>query len=66
MAELVEGAGLENQKGFTPFGGSNPPLSANTKTQSMSLGFVVFCESVRDSKLLPAILRKSWQRVLNM
>jgi len=32
----------------------------------MSLGFVVFCESVRDSKLLPAILRKSWQRVLNM
>jgi len=25
----------------------------------MSLGFVVFCESVRDSKLLPAILRKS-------
>ena len=25
---VVECTGLENQQGFTPFGGSNPPLSA--------------------------------------
>ena len=32
MAELVEGAGLENQKGGNPFEGSNPsPSAANIR-----------------------------------
>ena len=37
MAELVEGAGLENQKGGNPFEGSNPSLSADSKTKAKAL-----------------------------
>ncbi len=41
---LVECTGLENQQGFTPFGGSNPSLSTqNTKSPfSTELGLLNF------------------------
>ena len=38
MAELVEGAGLENQKGGNPFEGSNPSPSAEKINHRPSVG----------------------------
>ena len=37
---VVECTGLENQQGFTPFGGSNPPpLRQLVRTSIVSIGY---------------------------
>ena len=46
MAELVEGAGLENQKGGNPFEGSNPSLSAKKYCPRKRVLFFVKSEGV--------------------
>ena len=55
---LVECTGLENQQGFTPFGGSNPSLSAqNTKSPFLAeLGLFCFLEQF---EFLPTPLNNS-------
>lgn len=53
MAELVEGAGLENQKGGNPFEGSNPSPSASNKNNPN--GLFLFVETYNKSKTKPTL-----------
>ena len=49
---VVECTGLENQQGFTPFGGSNPPLSATMPkclSGMVNKRYRILCKTERDN-----------------